>query len=185
VNPAWEAIQLACSPAKRLRVKQVLDQAELLGVDRSTAVSMRLSYLFAEKMEIDEAIDWLVEHESGDDEVEWMLADVTIRLIERRNRLMREERAMRGYNKPQPANQITDEMIAQARAYPVEQLVDFTKGKAMAWCHEDKRPSLSWWKKGNSCTCFVCGKRFNPIDIMVERDNMSFVNAVKYLNGVT
>ena len=76
---------------------------------------------------------------------------------------------------------ITEEMIAQARDYPVEALIDFSKGKALAWCHEDHSPSLSHWKAGNRATCFPCGRQFNAIDILVERDGYTFIGAVKEL----
>lgn len=76
---------------------------------------------------------------------------------------------------------ITDEMIEAAKQYPIERLIDFTHGVSLAWCHEDKRPSLSWWKDGNRARCFVCDQTFNPIDVLTERDGMTFIQAVKEL----
>lgn len=77
---------------------------------------------------------------------------------------------------------ITDEMIARAKDYPIEKLIDFDRtGKALAFCHADKTPSLSWWKKGNKATCFPCDKRFDPIDVLILRDGFTFYEAVKRL----
>lgn len=78
--------------------------------------------------------------------------------------------------------QITDDMIERARNYPIERLVDFDRtGKSIAFCHADKTPSLSWWKKGNKATCFPCNKRFDTISLLMERDNFTFAEAVKRL----
>jgi hypothetical protein len=76
---------------------------------------------------------------------------------------------------------ITDEQIILAREYPIERLIDFKNGKAIAWCHKDKRPSLSWNKRDNKAMCWPCNRQFNPIDVLVERDGYSFINAVKEL----
>lgn len=81
------------------------------------------------------------------------------------------------------ADRITDEDIARAKDYPVDQLITFTKGKALAFCHPDKTPSLSHNRAKNFCHCFVCNKTFNAIDILIYRDNMPFIQAVKSLCG--
>lgn len=78
---------------------------------------------------------------------------------------------------------ITDEMIQQAREYPIEQVIEFQKGVAYAFCHKDKRPSLVHYKAKNKATCFPCGKSFSALDVLIERDNLSFVEAVKILSG--
>ncbi len=77
---------------------------------------------------------------------------------------------------------ITEDDIQRARDYPVTQLVEFNAmGKALAWCHEDKSPSLSYWAKGNNCRCFVCDVSYDSIKILMDRDNYSFIEAVKKL----
>ena len=78
---------------------------------------------------------------------------------------------------------ITDEMIEQARQFPIDSLIEFQHGKATAFCHEDKRPSLTWHKAKNRATCFPCGKSFSALDVCIERDGMSFIEAVKMLSG--
>jgi DNA primase len=70
-----------------------------------------------------------------------------------------------------------------AKDFPVTQLVEFRGHKATAWCHEDKTPSLWYANRVNRVVCPVCDKKFNAIDICMERDGMSFIDAVKFLNG--
>lgn len=77
---------------------------------------------------------------------------------------------------------ITPDMIEQARQYPIEDLIQFDRQhKAVAFCHEDNHPSLSWHRAKNRATCFPCGKSFNPIDVLIQRDGITFPDAVKRL----
>jgi hypothetical protein len=78
-------------------------------------------------------------------------------------------------------NGITDEQIAIAKEYPIDRLIEFTRGKATAWCHDDKTPSLHHHRQANRAHCFPCGKSYNPIDVLMQRDNMSFIDAVRAL----
>ena len=79
-------------------------------------------------------------------------------------------------------NEITEEMIQSARNYPIEMVIEFDRsGKALAFCHADNHPSLTWHKVRNRCTCFACGRSFNPIDVLTTRDGISFRDAVKQL----
>lgn len=79
------------------------------------------------------------------------------------------------------SNDITEDMIARAREYPIESLIDFQRGVSYAFCHDDRRPSLSLYRPKNNCRCFVCNKSFNPIDVLMIRDGMSFADAVRSL----
>ncbi|MDD2367530.1 MAG: CHC2 zinc finger domain-containing protein [Desulfuromonadaceae bacterium] len=80
------------------------------------------------------------------------------------------------------AGVITPEMIESARSYPIEQLIEFDRtGKAIAFCHGDNHPSLSWHKLKNRATCFPCAKSYNGIDILMKRDGCSFQDAVRQL----
>ncbi len=78
---------------------------------------------------------------------------------------------------------ITDEDIQRARDYPIEQIIDFSNaGRAIAWCHEDKNPSLSHWKKGNMARCFTCNQNFDSIAAAMHLWNLDFVEAVRSLS---
>ena len=79
---------------------------------------------------------------------------------------------------------ITNDMIQQAREYPIEKMIEFVNGRAIAFCHTDKTPSLVLDRKRNRAHCFPCGKDFNAVDVKIERDGYKFIDAVKYLSGV-
>lgn len=76
---------------------------------------------------------------------------------------------------------VTDEMIEAAKMYPIDKLVELVHGKALAFCHEDKNPSLTFNPAKNKCRCHVCGKSFSTIDILVMRDGYKFIEAVRSL----
>ena len=80
-------------------------------------------------------------------------------------------------------DRITESDIEMARSYPVNKLIDFSKGSAVAWCHNDRRPSLYYASRLNFASCPVCQKKFGPIDICMDRDGMTFIDAVKYLRS--
>ena len=76
---------------------------------------------------------------------------------------------------------ITDEMIEEAKHYPVDLLIEFNRGRCKAFCHDSDSFSMSHNKKANRAHCFVCNRSFNPIDILIERDGLSFVDSVLQL----
>ena len=78
---------------------------------------------------------------------------------------------------------ITDAMIEQAREYPIDNLIEFDKGRATCFNHEDRRPSMTHNKKHNRAHCFVCGKSWDGIAVLQDRDGMRFAEAVKQLAG--
>lgn len=79
-------------------------------------------------------------------------------------------------------NKITDEMVEAAKVYDVRDLVDFDRmGKAIAWCHNDNRPSLFYGDKTKKAICPVCNKKFNAVDVLMTRDGYTFLDAVRSL----
>jgi hypothetical protein len=76
----------------------------------------------------------------------------------------------------------TPEMIDSALAYPIENLIHVVNGKALAFCHNDTHPSLSL--KDNKLMCFVCNKRFNPIDVIMHFNDIGYYDAVRYLCNI-
>jgi hypothetical protein len=183
MNPSWEAVKLAFSPpAPAMRVKQVTEKAAEFGISVMSAIHIRGRYLAHRKSELQILIDWCAEHESEDPGTDYLITDTLIRLLLLRDRITREEKNLSNYDKPQPKGMITDEMIAAAKETPVTNLIEFDRyGKALAFCHDDSKPSLSHNKKSNRAHCFPCGKSFNAIDILMVRDGMTFIDAVKQL----
>lgn len=75
-------------------------------------------------------------------------------------------------------DRLTEEQIQRAREYPVTQLVEFVRGRAHAWCHDDRRPSLYYLKRRNLACCPVCDRVFTSVRVLMERDGKSFREAV-------
>lgn len=78
-------------------------------------------------------------------------------------------------------NGITDEMIARAKETPIDSVVEFTRGKTRAWCHDDNNPSMYHGTRTNTAVCPVCDKKFDPIAVLMTRDGMNFPDAVRSL----
>lgn len=82
-----------------------------------------------------------------------------------------------------PGNQeITDEMIKTARDYPIEDVLPnkIFRNKTRCFNHDDRNPSMSI--RDNRVKCFVCDKRWNPIDVVMQVEGLEFKEAVKRLN---
>ena len=79
------------------------------------------------------------------------------------------------------SEKISPQDIEQARSYPIDRIITFNNGVAEAWCHADKNPSLTLWKDKNVAYCFPCHKVFDPIQAVMERQGLSFTEAVKML----
>ena len=148
--------------------KTVLDSAKTFyhakkyGINKLAAGRMRVRYLLEQ---IDEnSCCWFTQMINN------QMMDEALYIIKN---MWREEIAYK--------DDITDQDIESARNYPIDQLIDFRGGKAMAWCHNDKAPSLTHWKKGNKARCFPCNKTYDSISVLMERDNYSFIDAVKAL----
>ena len=76
---------------------------------------------------------------------------------------------------------VSKDRIELAKSVPIENIIEFVNGKAYAFCHEDKTPSLSKHPTKNYARCFVCNKTFGTIDAYMEIYNVSFLEAVRAL----
>ena len=141
---------------------QIRRDASQFDISPQSAIRMKLRYA------IEAAEIWL---DVGLEPVYWQWVDIIIKLrdIESRLRL------------PRPTRDITDAMIEQARERDIRSVVDFNRGKAIAWCHDDKNPSLTYMSRTNRAWCAACGKYFDPIGVLMNRDGMNFASAVRYL----
>lgn len=143
--------------------------AKSIGVDPISALRMRYRYLkdrcldmkslYFEHDEVDPYFWWWVDAEKE-----------RLELVKYAKRF-----------KTNPENGITEDMINIAASYPITELVEFFRGRAKAFCHEDSHPSAYYGNKTNKLFCPVCYKSFNPIDVLVYRDNMTFPAAVMFL----
>lgn len=77
---------------------------------------------------------------------------------------------------------ITDDMIANAKAFPIGELVEVNRrGYARCIGHTDQHPSA--YCKKNFMHCFVCNKSWDTIAILMERDGLGFREAVMKLQN--
>lgn len=77
-----------------------------------------------------------------------------------------------------------DDVITRAKNVPIENLITVNRDrKALCLWHNEKNPSLHVYED-NHAYCFVCGKRADAIDIVRAKMNLSFNDAVDYLNNL-
>lgn len=74
---------------------------------------------------------------------------------------------------------ITDKMIDLARNFPIESLIKTKRHFTICPFHKEK--SASFYTKNNFGFCFGCGWSGGSIDLLMERDGLSFKEAVKRL----
>lgn len=151
------------------RPEQVEFMANVMGIDKKEAFRCRWRYL---KDDLD-TLEASPSHPITDlwiQKIKDEMADIEKRAVMKKPRELVEN-----------PNKITDEMVYQAKKVPVTSLVDFKHGKALAWCHEDKRPSLYYGSRLNLAVCPVCDKKFDSIGVLMHRDGYSFKEAVRHL----
>lgn len=153
--------------------------ADATGLTLDECRSYRADYLRQHIKELAEDVEWFEDNPSELSEIfGWGLFE---QLVVESKELRHLTLILKGTYQARP-NEITEEMIQHARDYPIEQIIEFDRfGKALAFCHADNHPSLTWHKARNRCTCFACGQSFNPIDVLTLRDGFSFRDAVKKL----
>lgn len=83
---------------------------------------------------------------------------------------------------------ITDEDVARAKEYPLADLFEgklFGRKRMYGNCpfHSDRTPSFYIFPD-NRFKCFGCQVHGTPIDYVMLRDNVSFLQAVKTLRGL-
>lgn len=160
-----------------MTIYQLRKSAEEMEVSFKDAALCRLRYIRAEMHRIMALIDSFTDT----DPMTALVADIihgdTFMELAKEQReivmALREKRSTTGT--------ITDAQVEQARAVPVTSIIEFQRGRAVAWCHPDKTPSLYYAPRINKAACPVCGRYFNAIDVLVERDGLNFAQAVQRL----
>lgn len=74
--------------------------------------------------------------------------------------------------------------IAKAKAFPMTQIIDMHRGNVTKclW-HEDKNPSMHYYAKTNHLFCFVCNKKADTIDVVMQLKHIPFIEAVRFLTS--
>lgn len=84
---------------------------------------------------------------------------------------------------PAKKGDIDGDMVAQARAFPVERLIEFHQGYALCLWHKEEQPSLHHYVPSNRVKCFSCGFGGSAVDIIMKREGLSFPDSVRLLCG--
>lgn len=71
---------------------------------------------------------------------------------------------------------ITEDMIRRAREYPFDQLIPLTRNATVCPFHEDHTPSF--YVKNNRGKCYGCGWNGDTIQFLMDKDGLSFQQAV-------
>lgn len=154
-----------------LRLRTIEQSAEEMGVTLNYAIGARRAFLWKE-------LDFWLDVETDVTTWDVLCKPMVWKVIDDLTKLQVD---VFWKNKPQSRNEVTPEMKQRAKAHPVTNLIQFEKGKALAFCHTDKTPSLTYYAKKNLATCFVCNKRFDPIDVLMLRDGYTFHDAIRAL----
>lgn len=147
---------------------ETFHKAKIMGVNKLAAARVRVRYLL-------ECVDVYLE-DGSDLAMFWAEQDLreAFYLLENAGYTI-EHKASDGFLK------VTDAEIEQAKQYPIDRLVDFSKGRATAWCHDDRNPSLVHNRKENKVYCPVCHKQWNSVEVTMIRNNLKFYDAVRSL----
>jgi hypothetical protein len=80
------------------------------------------------------------------------------------------------------SNEVTPQMIEQARQVPVDTLIEFTHGKCHCPFHDDKIPSMFHGTRENRAVCpSGCNDSWDSIGLTQKLDGLSFHDAVRKL----
>jgi hypothetical protein len=86
-------------------------------------------------------------------------------------------------NRPTPDRKDISDEVLRAKAYPLDNLIEFRQKKACCPWHNEKTPSLAYYPKTNSAYCFGgCGRSYDSIDAYRLKYGVGFKQAVEELN---
>lgn len=158
-------------------VAKVMKAAQEIGISPRSAVMMRMRFLQ------NEIAEWVMIMEEGEDPE--LVSHYALPMVEEMCELaVALPKAGTRAEAVALKDRITDSQIELAKQYPMTDLVEFIKGKAIAPCHDDRRPSMYYGARKNLAVCPVCDKKWNPIQWVMEFEGLNFPDAVRRLGGV-
>lgn len=85
---------------------------------------------------------------------------------------------------------VTEAQIQDAREVPILDLIDEPRRSGNMYTvlcplHEERTPSCKIYVRSNDFWCFGCNKGGDTIDLIMARDEVDFVTAVRQLTGVS
>ena len=107
-------------------------------------------------------------------------------LLDQANALLKELRHDRWrltqMDRPEKSGVISDEMIAAAKQFPFDRLVEFKRDFALCPFHSERVGSLHLYRTANLVHCFgSCRRTWDPVGFLMEKDGLSFRQAVESL----
>lgn len=164
-----------------MRPGECLRVADKMGVDRKWALGCRKRYLAGQLFDAEmDSVYWLDRIDDGGD-VAWMAVEYAIKHIKANGKLRKDIARYDTAMIKASDNDITDDMIATARAYPIDKLVELHHGKARAPCHDDRNPSMYHATRTNRLRCPVCDKSWDTIGWLMDIEGRTFRDAVREL----
>lgn len=148
---------------------KILSKASLFKISRQAAANMRIRYLQGMVHALLDA----TKEPPGDIALYWanQAMDEIVGVVKK-------------MNDPKKVNSgggISDSDIDAARQVRADVVIEFKNGTAHAWCHEDRKPSLYFASRLGIAICPVCDRKFSALDVLIDRDGIPFVDAVKAL----
>lgn len=180
-----------------MTLSMTIRAAEEMGVSYRSAVMTRLRFLMQRIKELERRIYGYEKVVASAQSKKVRTGYEALAVIDRRelNPMKAEATVLQSYIngkvklKGETPNEITPQMVENARNFPIEELLEQQpKGAGKVVCcpfHEDSSPSAR--VKHNHLVCFAgCkpknGKKgWNPISLLMERDGLSFPAAVRAL----
>lgn len=97
------------------------------------------------------------------------------------NKAQEEIRRIENFFRKEELNgEITDADIQRAKDYPLKQLIGTQKDFILCPYHQERKASC--YLKKNFGFCFSCGKHFDSIQYLQDKEGLSFVETVKRLS---
>lgn len=87
---------------------------------------------------------------------------------------------LRWLNTPDKADKKLN--IDKAKAVPITQLIEFKRNIARCIWHDDKKPSMHYYRNNNKVFCFSCQKGGDVIDVAMKLWQCSMKEALNKLN---
>lgn len=118
--------------------------------------------------------------------VEWLVMEVYINLpsqqVEDEIKQTKNMLYLMGSKEKLGSGDILAEHIAEAKLVPLDNFMKFNQSGFAPCCwHQEKSPSMKYYKKTNSVHCFGCNKGGDVIDLVSHLYNLKFLDAVKFI----
>lgn len=161
----------------------IIETAKEFGIDITWAIGRRKTYLNEQISELRKESDEIVQLLAGKGKLDRYLLLDTIKWFGGEIKRLEAELNWKGKSKGRNRSEITDDMIARARRYPIESLLQGVgNGKANCVSHQDTHPSMD--TRNNFAYCYTCGFRGDVITVCMKVKSLDFISAVKFLGGV-